>query len=138
MATKYISLKYYLYKFFFATRWADLIKNMPFLFSFHISLSWFAIVPRLICLISHTVLGMNVWESNCRCHCLVSGLKRSHTLIFLSTSGLSCGGCGSHLWSSILMLLPSSTFHTVAARIRPLSPASFSTQMRGCSLFWPP
>ena len=103
-----------------ATRYANLTENMTFLFSFQISLSRLAVVPKLMCCISHTVLGMNVLESNCRCHYLVAGLKRSHTLMFLSASGLSCGGCGSHLWSSILMLLPSPTFHTVAARIRSL------------------
>ena len=31
------------------------------------------------------------------------------------------GGCGSHLWSSTLMLFPSPTFHTVAARINSLA-----------------
>ena len=68
--------------------------------------------------ISAIVWGMNVWISSCWCHYPVSGLKRSHTLMLFSASGLNCGGCGSHLWSSILMLFPSPTFHTVAARIR--------------------
>ena len=75
-----------------ATRYANLTENMTFLFSFQISLSRLAVVPKLMCCISHTVLGMNVLESNCRCHYLVAGLKRSHTLMFLSASGLSCGG----------------------------------------------
>ena len=73
--------------------------------------------------ISIIVVGMKVLSSTCVCHCLVAALNRSLTLKFLSASGLSwgAGGCGSHLWSSIFMLLPSPTFHTVVARINSLA-----------------
>ena len=68
--------------------------------------------------ISVTVVGMSVLSSTCVCHWLVAALNRSLTLRSEFWGG---GGCGSHLWSSIFMLLPSPTFHTVVAQINSLA-----------------